>query len=264
MDCFGTYLTNAQTCDNVRVQSATQWTASVHILHMPKPVIRFVFSGCACSFLGPCICTVWTCGMFDLIALGFMVPRTVLLSSLPPCFLCLRCCVLCCVFCPLADMAVDLQRYLRRVGTFEGLFEGPLDKSCFAPLCPLDLPRSSKEASIFLLVSVAINVSLQVSKDQAYTTVNSSSSDPAVPSQKPVTPAFAYFTPTGRCVHHAKCKHLCAFTKAMHICTCVMQECGPTTRIYVDDADHLHVNTCPRAVCRGKGNSKCRDCWTSG
>ena len=30
MDCFGTYFTHAQTCDNVRVQSATQWTASVH------------------------------------------------------------------------------------------------------------------------------------------------------------------------------------------------------------------------------------------
>ena len=26
---------NAQTCDYVRVQSATQWTASVHTLHMP-------------------------------------------------------------------------------------------------------------------------------------------------------------------------------------------------------------------------------------
>ena len=68
MDCFGTYFTHAQacdnvrvksatqwtasvhtlhmhalTCDNVRVQSATQWTASVHTLHMPKPVITFVF-----------------------------------------------------------------------------------------------------------------------------------------------------------------------------------------------------------------------------
>ena len=42
MDCFGTYCTHAQTCDNVRVQSATQWTASVHTLHMPKPVITFV------------------------------------------------------------------------------------------------------------------------------------------------------------------------------------------------------------------------------
>ena len=39
----GTYFTHAQTCDNVRVQSATQWTASVHTLHMPKPVITFVF-----------------------------------------------------------------------------------------------------------------------------------------------------------------------------------------------------------------------------
>ena len=46
MDCFGTYLTHAQTSDYVRVQSATQWTASaasVHTLHMPKPVITFVF-----------------------------------------------------------------------------------------------------------------------------------------------------------------------------------------------------------------------------
>ena len=43
MGCFGTYFTDAQTCDNVRVQSATQWAASVHTLHMPKPVITFVF-----------------------------------------------------------------------------------------------------------------------------------------------------------------------------------------------------------------------------
>ena len=28
MDCFGTYLTHVQTCDNVRVQSAMEWTAS--------------------------------------------------------------------------------------------------------------------------------------------------------------------------------------------------------------------------------------------
>ena len=33
MDYFGTYFTRVQTCDNVRVQSATQWTASVHALH---------------------------------------------------------------------------------------------------------------------------------------------------------------------------------------------------------------------------------------
>ena len=40
---FGTYFTHAQSCDNVRVPSATEWTASVHTLHMPKAVITFVF-----------------------------------------------------------------------------------------------------------------------------------------------------------------------------------------------------------------------------
>ena len=34
MDCLGTYFTHAQSCDNVRVQSATEWTASVHTLDM--------------------------------------------------------------------------------------------------------------------------------------------------------------------------------------------------------------------------------------
>ena len=43
MDCFGTYATHAETCDYVRVQSATEWTVSVHTLHMPKPVITFLF-----------------------------------------------------------------------------------------------------------------------------------------------------------------------------------------------------------------------------
>ena len=43
MDCFGTYSTHAQTCDNVPVQSATQWTASLHTSHMHKTVITFVF-----------------------------------------------------------------------------------------------------------------------------------------------------------------------------------------------------------------------------
>ena len=43
MDCFGTYPTHVQTCDDVRVQSATEWTASVHTLHMSKPVMTFVF-----------------------------------------------------------------------------------------------------------------------------------------------------------------------------------------------------------------------------
>ena len=43
MDCFGTYFTHAQSSDNVRVPSATEWTASVHTSHMPKALIMFVF-----------------------------------------------------------------------------------------------------------------------------------------------------------------------------------------------------------------------------
>ena len=43
MDCFSTYFTHVEIWDNVRVKSATQWTASVHTLHMSKPVITFVF-----------------------------------------------------------------------------------------------------------------------------------------------------------------------------------------------------------------------------
>ena len=39
MDCFGTYFTHAQTCDYVRAQSATEWTALVHTSHMSKPVM---------------------------------------------------------------------------------------------------------------------------------------------------------------------------------------------------------------------------------
>ena len=35
----GTYFTHAQTCNVTRVQSATEWTASVHTLHMSKPVM---------------------------------------------------------------------------------------------------------------------------------------------------------------------------------------------------------------------------------
>ena len=44
MDCFGTYFSHAQSCDNVRAQSATEWTASVHTLHGPKAVITFMFN----------------------------------------------------------------------------------------------------------------------------------------------------------------------------------------------------------------------------
>ena len=43
MNCFGTYFAHAQSCHNVRVQSARQCNASVHAVHMPKPVITFVF-----------------------------------------------------------------------------------------------------------------------------------------------------------------------------------------------------------------------------
>ena len=39
MDCFGAYFTHVQTCDVTRVQSATEWTASVHTSHMSKPVM---------------------------------------------------------------------------------------------------------------------------------------------------------------------------------------------------------------------------------
>ena len=55
MDCFGTYLTHAQSCDNVRVQSATEWTASVHILHMPKSVIT-----CSMCYAMDCFGTYFT------------------------------------------------------------------------------------------------------------------------------------------------------------------------------------------------------------
>ena len=43
IDCFGTDLKHVQTCDDVRVQSATQSTASVHTWNMSKPVMTFVF-----------------------------------------------------------------------------------------------------------------------------------------------------------------------------------------------------------------------------
>ena len=33
---FGTYFTHAQSCDHARVQSATEWTASVHTLHIAQ------------------------------------------------------------------------------------------------------------------------------------------------------------------------------------------------------------------------------------
>ena len=43
MDCFGTYFTHVHTYVT-RVQSATEWTASVHTLHMSKPNVTRVQS----------------------------------------------------------------------------------------------------------------------------------------------------------------------------------------------------------------------------
>ena len=40
---LGSYLKHVQTCDDVRVQSATQSTASVHTSNMSKPVMTFFF-----------------------------------------------------------------------------------------------------------------------------------------------------------------------------------------------------------------------------
>ena len=79
MDCFGTYFTHAQSCDNVHVQSATgrtasvhthaqscdnvrvhsatDWAASVHTLHMPKAVKTFVFIALRNGLLRYILCT---------------------------------------------------------------------------------------------------------------------------------------------------------------------------------------------------------------
>ena len=61
MDCFGTYCTHVQTCDNVRVQSATEWTVSVHTAHMSKPVITVVFKCCGMDCFGTYCTHVQTC-----------------------------------------------------------------------------------------------------------------------------------------------------------------------------------------------------------
>ena len=39
VDCLGTYFTRAHTCNVTRVQSAKEWTAWVHTLHMSTPVM---------------------------------------------------------------------------------------------------------------------------------------------------------------------------------------------------------------------------------
>ena len=61
MDCFGTYFTQIQTCDVTRVQSATEWTASVHTLHMSKPVMQLAFKVLQNGLLGTYFRHVQTC-----------------------------------------------------------------------------------------------------------------------------------------------------------------------------------------------------------
>ena len=43
IDCFGTYFKRVQSCDDARVQRATQSTASVHTWNTSKPVMTFLF-----------------------------------------------------------------------------------------------------------------------------------------------------------------------------------------------------------------------------
>ena len=84
-------------CDNVRVHSATQWTASVHSLHMSKPVITFVFTDCfgtyfthvqTCDNVRVHSATQWTASIHTLhmskpvITFVFTVLRSWLLRSL--------------------------------------------------------------------------------------------------------------------------------------------------------------------------------------
>ena len=61
MDCFRTYFTHVQTCENICVQSATQWTASVHTFHMSKRLITFVLKVLLNGFFGTYFTHVRTC-----------------------------------------------------------------------------------------------------------------------------------------------------------------------------------------------------------
>ena len=63
MDCFGTYFTHVQTCNLTRVQSATEWTASVHTLHMSKPVMKPVFKVLQNVYCGTYFTHVQTCNV---------------------------------------------------------------------------------------------------------------------------------------------------------------------------------------------------------
>ena len=63
MDCFGTYFTHVQTCNVTRVQSATEWTASVHTLHMSKPVCNPCSKCYAMDCFGTYFTHVQTCNV---------------------------------------------------------------------------------------------------------------------------------------------------------------------------------------------------------
>ena len=98
-DCFGTYFTHVQTCNVTRVQSgirnrrlvsyfahaqtcnvtrvrsATQSTASVHTLRMPKPVITFVFKCYAIDCFGTYFTHAQTCDNVCVQMLRNQLPR---------------------------------------------------------------------------------------------------------------------------------------------------------------------------------------------
>ena len=61
MDCFGTNVTHVQTCDVTRVRSATEWTASVHTLHMSKPVMYSCSKCYGMDCFGTYVTHVQTC-----------------------------------------------------------------------------------------------------------------------------------------------------------------------------------------------------------
>ena len=61
MDCWRTYFTHAQSCDNVRVHSATQWTASVHTLRMPKAAVMLRYNVHVQSATGLLRYILYTC-----------------------------------------------------------------------------------------------------------------------------------------------------------------------------------------------------------
>ena len=53
MDCFGTYFTHVQSCDVPRVQSATEWTASVQ-LHTRNGLLWYILHTCLKLWCNPC------------------------------------------------------------------------------------------------------------------------------------------------------------------------------------------------------------------